>query len=307
MYRNAAVEQLVPSEFRVALASMGDEDLEAAFRYFQELPLSANSNSPFDSAPRIEAPLNVTPEQQDWSYGTAAHYTNPDGRQHPQAATFAHALSDNHSLYPATEQQDLYNEPAASGNNPSHFDFPSQSSTAQDPLLNSYEQDTTASMLDLEGIHFLDRGSFNTNRSPASSNTERSLSVNNFYQPSNTAYGTSITVQDLSPYSNLSPKTSFSPTTSSTPPHDHTSPTPSPTNASSPNATRSSCAHCPRNFARPSDLKRHAMIHFPERHRKYHCWQPDCDRNGRRGFTRKDKLRDHLRGVHELEEDELGI
>ncbi|KAH6716022.1 hypothetical protein BKA61DRAFT_336033 [Leptodontidium sp. MPI-SDFR-AT-0119] len=162
-------------------------------------------------------------------------------------------------------------------------------------------------MLDLEGIYFLDYGSFNTNYSPTSSNTERSLSVNNFYQPSNTAYGTSTTVQDLLPHSNLSPKTSFSLTTSSTPPHDHTSPTPSPTNASSPNATRHSCAHCPGNFVRLSDLKRHAMIHFPELHRKYDCWQPDCDRNGRRGFIRKDKLRDHLRGVHELEEDELGI
>ena len=55
-------------------------------------------------------------------------------------------------------------------------------------------------------------------------------------------------------------------------------------------------ANCDRTFSRPSDLDRHlkSRHYLPT----FNCPVDDCDRKGRRGFPRKDKLRDHLRQKH---------
>lgn len=63
------------------------------------------------------------------------------------------------------------------------------------------------------------------------------------------------------------------------------------------------CPICYSAFKRPGDLKRHEGVHFPEQ-RKYHCKQSGCERKGRKGFYRRDKLRTHERQVHGL--DNLG-
>lgn len=57
------------------------------------------------------------------------------------------------------------------------------------------------------------------------------------------------------------------------------------------------CRLCSRTFKRPSDLKRHEGVHFPEQ-RKHHCKQSGCERKGQNGFYRRDKLRIHERQVH---------
>jgi hypothetical protein len=66
-------------------------------------------------------------------------------------------------------------------------------------------------------------------------------------------------------------------------------------NNSSPD--RHSCHHCNSTFKRQADLKRHSKVHFPGQ-RKFHCWQLGCERNGRRGFYRRDKLKDHEKQAH---------
>lgn len=58
---------------------------------------------------------------------------------------------------------------------------------------------------------------------------------------------------------------------------------------------------CTRRLARPYELDRHTKIHLPAR--KFDCPQGTasgsfCKRVGERGFTRRDKLNDHVRRVH---------
>jgi hypothetical protein len=60
------------------------------------------------------------------------------------------------------------------------------------------------------------------------------------------------------------------------------------------------CQVCHLTFKRPSDLKRHEGMHFPEQ-RIFHCKQLGCERKGRKGFYRRDKLRTHQRHVHGLD------
>ncbi|KAH8591368.1 hypothetical protein B0O99DRAFT_690728 [Bisporella sp. PMI_857] len=316
MYLNAATEQLVPSGFRASFLSgvrenwTGHESLGAASSQIQGLQLSANSEPDFDSAPQAGTPaLYATPGQQNWHYKTAAHNTSPNELDLPQAGTVTHASSDTHSHYPTTKQQDWYNEPAARDNMPNELNFAWQDNTAHKPFMNGFNQDASTNLLHSNGTseenHFSGNGSFDTQLSSVSSNTETNFSFNASFQASTCTYGTSSSLQEGSTYATIpssSPETSFSSTST-------TSPTPLPTNAPSPNSTRHPCPHphCHSTFARQSDLKRHAKIHFPERHRKYHCWEPGCNRNGRKGFTRKDKWRDHVKGVHGLEEDESGF
>ena len=54
---------------------------------------------------------------------------------------------------------------------------------------------------------------------------------------------------------------------------------------------------CKAAFKSMADLKRHSAMHCinPVMHS---CEKPGCDRVGDNGFTRKDKLRDHLRQKH---------
>ncbi|KAH6720652.1 hypothetical protein BKA61DRAFT_238086 [Leptodontidium sp. MPI-SDFR-AT-0119] len=305
MYPNAAAEQLVPSGFRASFPSgiredwTGHESLGAASSQTQDLQLNANSEPDFDSGPQAETrALYATPGQQDWPCKTAAHYYSPNELDLPQAGTVAHASSDTHSHYPTTERRDWHNNPPARDNIPNGLDSAWQDNTAHNPFINGFDQDASS-----EENHSSGNGSFDTQPSPVSSNTETNSSFNASFQTPTSTYGTSSLLQESSAHTTIhssSPETSFSSTST-------TSPTPSSANAPSPNSTRHPCLHCHSTFARQGDLRRHAKIHFPERHRKYHCWQPGCDRNGWKGFTRRDKRRDHVRGVHGLEEDGGGF
>lgn len=92
-----------------------------------------------------------------------------------------------------------------------------------------------------------------------------------------------------------SQESSFSTTTASSP--DTLVTTPSST-ATSPD--RSICSICHSTFKRAGDLKRHERVHFPGQ-RNFHCKESGCDRKGRKGFYRRDKLRAHERQVHGMD------
>jgi hypothetical protein len=57
--------------------------------------------------------------------------------------------------------------------------------------------------------------------------------------------------------------------------------------------------HCTKTFKRYGDLKRHFKKHFPVM-RTFECFHQECDRNGTRGFYRKDKFEEHRRVKHGL-------
>ncbi|KAN0116849.1 hypothetical protein V8E51_002826 [Hyaloscypha variabilis] len=281
MYPNAALEQLVPTGFTAGISSVGTGSSQ-----IQGLQLSINSQHDFDPATQFETRYSyATPGQQDWPYETAPHSSSPNELDVPQAGIVVQAFSDTHSHHDATEQQDWYNQSAARNNLPTEFEFGSQDSTTHNPVINGFDQDTSTNLFHSnrasEETHFSGSDTFDT------SNTEMNLSFNT----------SSLLLQDISTHATIpssSPQTSFS--------TSPTSPTPSPTHTS-PTPPRHPCPHCTSTFARLGDLKRHTKSHFPERHRRYHCREPGCDRNGRKAFTRRDKWRDHVRGVHGLEED----
>lgn len=87
--------------------------------------------------------------------------------------------------------------------------------------------------------------------------------------------------------SSVSTTTAASPNTQAT--------TPSSTNSFS---DRPFCNICRATFKRVGDLKRHEGVHLPKR---FHCKQLGCDRKGRNGFYRRDKLRAHEKQVHGVE------
>jgi hypothetical protein len=109
-------------------------------------------------------------------------------------------------------------------------------------------------------------------------------------------------------FSNIAPRSShersFS-SASSSPTSNLTAVTSPSTSATTPSIIDSSpdghlCRICHSTFTRPSDLKRHEGVHFPEQ-RIYHCKQLGCERKGRKGFYRRDKLKMHERTVHGLD------
>lgn len=56
------------------------------------------------------------------------------------------------------------------------------------------------------------------------------------------------------------------------------------------------------SFARYADLQRHvAVIHNRSTLLLVDCQERDCHRKGQYGFTRKDKMVDHMREVHKLD------
>ena len=57
--------------------------------------------------------------------------------------------------------------------------------------------------------------------------------------------------------------------------------------------------HCSVKFKSWSDLTRHTTNRHCLNPTKYPCEVPWCKRSGDNGFTRKDKLRDHVRNTHE--------
>jgi hypothetical protein len=44
-------------------------------------------------------------------------------------------------------------------------------------------------------------------------------------------------------------------------------------------------------------LSRHYKVHFPTE-RRFHCHEVGCDRNGKNGYYRRDKLYDHQRKIY---------
>ena len=63
---------------------------------------------------------------------------------------------------------------------------------------------------------------------------------------------------------------------------------------------RVTCSHpsCHKSYARPSDLRRHALTHRPSAPR-FDCPVQGCHRRGANGFLRADKCREHYRAIHE--------
>ncbi|KAN0096724.1 hypothetical protein V8E51_015529 [Hyaloscypha variabilis] len=307
IYPNTAAEQLVPGGVRARFHSTGHQDwtghqvLRAAYSQIQEQQLSANPETDFDSTPQFETrDLFTNQGQQDWLYRATNNYPKPNEFNLPQASTIAHASHDNHLYYPGTEQQAWYSGPIARDNVPTEFDSAWQDSTTHNTFMTSFDQGNSTNLLHssrvIESSHFSANGSYDSHLS-VSPNTGASL-TNDLFEASTSIYGTSSPLRESSTHLTIS---SSSPETSTS----AASPTPSPTNATSPNSTaaRHPCAQCLSTFARLGDLRRHEKIHSPERHRKYHCWEPGCNRNGRKGFTRRDKLRDHVKGVHKIDED----
>ena len=66
---------------------------------------------------------------------------------------------------------------------------------------------------------------------------------------------------------------------------------------------RTPCPTCGKTFGRKSDMLRHARGHNKQNSGMYRCPFPSC--RGRLGYTRNDKLLDHLRARHKCE-DVLG-
>jgi hypothetical protein len=209
------------------------------------------------------------------------------------------------SLYSIPENQDWYYNAAASDTIPNEFELQSQAGAiVGDPLLNDFAQDTSNHMLDFNITSEVMEisGSLITASGAPPENTEMDLSFNSFDQ--NTAsdiFDFGMPNQNPQTYPTIpspSPETSFSSefdlTTSLRTPDPNSPSIPSSSNTS---PSRQFCGLCRSTFKRPGDLKRHEKVHFPER-RSFHCWQYGCERNGRKGFYRRDKLRDHEKQVH---------
>ena len=60
---------------------------------------------------------------------------------------------------------------------------------------------------------------------------------------------------------------------------------------------RFTCPVCKKTYARSSDLKRHAAKHRTGP-REFSCPATGCPYKGDKGFTRKDKMKDHVKNMH---------
>jgi hypothetical protein len=278
MSSSSLIEQPLSSQFGSSFSGEvrpnepDDECLVAAAsqmdRQCQDPTSNTNSDLSFDFAPQVKiTPLYSIPENQDWSYNTATSDTIPNEfGLHSQAGAIVGT-----------------------------------------PLLSNFDQNTSNHMLDFditrEGIEF--SGNLDTNLGVGSNSTELNVSFNGFDEnTSNDNFDLGMPGQDLeaSPkISSPSPEMSFS-SSEFNPATPLRTPDPNPPSMPSGTTTspsRQFCGLCRSTFKRPGDLKRHEKVHFPER-RNFHCWQYGCERNGRRGFYRRDKLRDHEKQVHGL-------
>ncbi|PMD22574.1 hypothetical protein NA56DRAFT_657972 [Hyaloscypha hepaticicola] len=209
------------------------------------------------------------------------------------------------SLYSIPENQYWYYNTADSDTIPNEFGLHSQADAiVGSPMFNGFDcstnNDTLSHNITSEGMELW--GSLDTASGAPPENTEMDLSFNSFDQ--NTAsdiFDLDMPDQNLQAYPTIpspNPETSLSSefdlTTSLRTPDPHS---PSMASSSNTSPTRQFCGLCRSTFKRPGDLKRHEKVHFPER-RSFHCWQYGCERNGRKGFYRRDKLRDHEKQVH---------
>lgn len=60
---------------------------------------------------------------------------------------------------------------------------------------------------------------------------------------------------------------------------------------------RPACPVCQKTYGRLSDLKRHAAKHRTG-HREFSCPATWCRYRGDKGFTRKDKMKEHVKNMH---------
>lgn len=56
---------------------------------------------------------------------------------------------------------------------------------------------------------------------------------------------------------------------------------------------------CTQKCKRWADLKRHILTHHCLEANKFPCGFPGCERGGENGFTRKDKMNEHVKNVHQ--------
>ena len=271
-----------------------NEDFEPA----PDAALDANFELDFDFPSQVEtAPLNIAPECQDGLYDTAV----------------------NDPL--------LNNFPQETPNNIFRIDIPGQgidflgrietnpssasASTEMNVSSNQFDQGAPNDVfnMDVPGQEIDLSDSLGTNPNVPSASPETSFSSNDFDQDTlNDIFRIAFPGQEIDFSNSLetnpnapsdSQGTSSSNDFNLTP----TPRTPSPSSqAATPSSSNSSpdrysCRRCNSTFKRQADLKRHTKVHFPGQ-RKFHCWQLGCERNGWRGFYRRDKLRDHEKQVH---------
>jgi hypothetical protein len=236
--------------------------LNADLEPVPNMKIHSNSGFNIDFSAQVEkVPLQMVPEQQTENYQTAVHRP---------------FLNDFDEKNP--------NEIFSVNKPGQNVDFLEGFEANPDFPFPTFSQDTAFSsnnfnyLYDAEGSPTVPPASpeigffsneFNFSNSALRSSQERSFSF-----------------ASSSSSSNLTTATSSS--TSATPPSIDSSP------------DGHFCRLCHSTFKRPSDLKRHEGVHFPEQ-RKYHCKQSGCERKGQKGFYRRDKLRTHERQVHGLD------
>ena len=145
----------------------------------------------------------------------------------------------------------------------------------QDPFFGDFAPDAMSSYSeDLFGLEINSRST----KTPSSEASFLALSP----QPNSSA---------LNPQTSEPLSFSLPPSPSPYPSSQSQSPSPSTLNG------RHVCRFCSSTFKRKGDLRRHSKKHFPEQ-ASFHCRHPHCERNGRNGFYRRDKLIAHQKQAH---------
>jgi hypothetical protein len=231
-----------------------------------------NTNRMFRFSGNLERNSNVPPASQEPSFSSNApsqqmkinsNAFNPDLTN--DIFDFAGSLKNNANVPSVNPEMNFYSD-FNSDNTNDVFGMDCSGNLKTSPNASSASQDTSFS------------NNFTLNSTPLSQQTNFSQEPNPITPPSQESH--------LSATSFLSPPTPNTPYPSS--PSPATSPS-----SSSPH----SCSICSATFKRPGDVKRHEKKHFPAQI-TYHCWEIGCERNGMKGFYRRDKLRDHEKTVH---------
>ena len=266
--------------------------------------LDANFEIDLESLSQIAAgPVDITPRRQDGLHDTP--FTNPFANDLPQQNLsdifrdeipsqeydFSRSLETNPNILSATPETSFSS---------SHYDqvtphdifslnIPSQDSLETNPYQPppSKEYDSSRNL--------------ETSPNVLSATPQTSFSSNDFNQDKVSEIFVSespdIQATHLIGPSTMQETRNDSDLTSIPIPDTPSPSSPASNNNSSPD--RHSCSQCSATFKRTGDVKRHEKVHIPGQ-RRFHCWQLGCERNGRRGFYRRDKLRDHEKQVHGL-------
>jgi hypothetical protein len=263
-----------------------------------DAPLSANLEFGFDSPSQAAATLlDIVTERQEGHYETAAN--------DPFLNNFDQENLDDIFNVDIPRRRIGFSDSLETNQIPS--------SPNSEPLFSDeLNQDNPNEIFDIDisslGIDFSNSVETNPN-TPATTQNTRISSINLDQHIPNDSFDIDVPGQEINLSNSLeanpdvptaSQDTNFSSneydltTRLSTPTRRPPATTPISGNSS---PERHSCRLCSSTFKRPSDLKRHVKVHFPGQ-RKFHCRQLGCGRNGRKGYYRRDKLRDHERQVH---------